>query len=226
MAEFEVREVEGMRQVRLSIANESVRARRGAMSTMRGDIALVPRLPDFGSMVRSMFVSEARVRPYYTGTGTIMLQPSLGGYHLLQVEQGERWILEPGVYWASEAKVNLGLYRERFFPSLWAGDGCFPFKTTVAGTGTVAINAPGPVETVDVVDGALKVQGRLVLGRTDGLKFSSQRSARFPRNLISGQRRLRAFSGTGKALVCWTPYWNQHMYERMTGEGIEGSLFE
>jgi hypothetical protein len=34
------------------------------------------------------------------------------------------------------------------------------------------------------------------------------------------------FSGTGKALVCWTPYWNQHMYERMTGENIEGTLFE
>ena len=70
------------------------------------------------------------------------------------------------------------------------------------------------------------MQGRLVLGRTAGLAFSSQRSAPFPRNLISGQRRLRVYTGTGKALVCWTPYWNEHMYQRMTGESIEGSLFE
>ena len=90
----------------------------------------------------------------------------------------------------------------------------------------MAINAPGPVETVDVADGELRVQGRLVLGRTDGLKFSSQRAAAFPRNLISGQRRLRVFTGTGKALVCWTPYWNEHLYKQMTGAGIEGSLFE
>ena len=75
-------------------------------------------------------------------------------------------------------------------------------------------------------DGEMQVQGRLVLGRTDGLAFSSRRSARFPRNLISGQRRLRVFSGTGKVLVSWTPYWNQYMYQRMTGEGIEGTIFE
>jgi hypothetical protein len=26
--------------------------------------------------------------------------------------------------------------------------------------------------------------------------------------------------------VCWTPYRNEHLYKRMTGESIEGSLFE
>ena len=58
-------------------------------------------------------------------------------------------------------------------------------------------------------------------------RFSSQRAARFPRNLISGQKRLRVFSGSGKALVCWTPYWNEHLYQRMTGgETLQGSLFE
>ena len=92
----------------------------------------------------------------------------------------------------------------------------------MAGQGKVAINAPGPVETVEVSDGELRVQGRLVLGRTDGLQFSSQRSAPFPRNLISGQRRLRVYSGTGKALVCWTPYWNEHMYQLMTGDEHRG----
>jgi len=226
MAEFNVREVEGMRQVRIDIHDETVRACRGAMSNMRGQVTLTPRLPAAGDAVRSFFTSEARVRPFYTGTGSVLLQPSLGGYHVLQVEAGEKWILEPGVYWASEGGVDLGLYRERMFPSLWAGDGLFPWKSTVSGAGMVAMNAPGPVETVEVADAELRVQGRLVLGRTTGLKFSSQRSAAFPRNLISGQKRLRVYAGTGKALVCWTPYWNQHMYERLTGEGIEGSLFE
>jgi hypothetical protein len=32
---------------------------------------------------------------------------------------------------------------------------------------------------------------------------SSERSASFPRNLISGQKRLRVHGGTGKAQVCW-----------------------
>lgn len=135
----------------------------------------------------------------------MLLQPSLGGYHILDVAENERWILEPGVYWASEGSVELGLYKERFWPRLWAGDGLFPWKTTLSGEGRVAINAPGPVETIEVRETDLRVQGRLILGRTDGLKFTSERAASFPRNLISGQKRLRVHAGTGKALVCWAP---------------------
>ena len=144
----------------------------------------------------------------------------------MEVKDKERWILEPKAYWASEGNVQLGLHREPVLPSLWAGDGIVVWKTTVSNYGHVAINAPGPVEVVEIKGGVLSVQGRLVLGRTDGLRFYLRRAAPFPRSLISGQKRLRAFEGTGKALVCWTPYWNQHMYERMTGESIEGSLFE
>jgi uncharacterized protein (AIM24 family) len=226
MSEFSVREVEGMRQVCIDIHDETVRARAGALKIYQGSIDFVPRLPRVVDVWRSIFTREARVRPYYTGTGTIMLQPSLGGFHIREVHTDERWILEPGVYWASDGSVDLGLYRERFWPSLWAGDGFCAWKTVVNGEGRVAINAPGPVETVEVEDGEMRVQGRLVLGRTEGLRFHSCRSAPFPRNFLSGQTRLRVYRGTGKLLVCWTPYWNQHMYENLTGETIDRSLFE
>ena len=226
MAEFLVREIEGMRQVQLELQDETVRARYGAFSNMRGDIKMTPRLPSFDDGLRAFFNQESMIRPYYKGTGSILLQPSLSGYHILDVAEGERWILEPGVFWAGDGSVDLGVHREPFWASLWAGDGLLAWKTTLCGHGRVAITAPGPVEVIELDERELRVQGRLVLGRTDGLHFTSQRSAPFPRNLISGQRRMRVFTGTGKALVCWTPYWNEHMYSRMTGESIEGSLFE
>ena len=103
-------------------------------------------------------------------------------------------------------------------------DGFLNWKTTLSGEGRVAINV-GEVEAVDI-DDAEPRQGRLVPGRTAGLGFASRRSARFPRNLISGQRWLHVFGGTGKALVWWTPNCNQRMYQRMTGEDIEGPLLE
>ena len=70
------------------------------------------------------------MRPFYEGTGTILLQPSLSGYHIFHADPGERWILEPGVYWASEAAVKLGMVpmlhtgfeRMRFDPG-WANLG-------------------------------------------------------------------------------------------------------
>lgn len=227
MADFSVRNIEGMRQVEIALSNESVRAARGAMSNFSGDIDFTPRLPGAGHLFRSLFARESRIRPFYTGTGSIRLQPSVAGFHVFEINPGETWILEPGEYWASEASVQLGLHREPFFSSLWAGDGILSWKTTASGTGKVAINAPGPVEEVEVVEGELKVQGRLVLGRTSGLRFKSVKSARFPRNFISGQKRLRLYEGTGKALVSWTPYWNEFLHSRMTeGESIRTSLFE
>lgn len=224
MAEISIHEVEGMRQVRLEIRNETVRARRGALSNMHGDIALTPRLPRVRDLFRSFFTQEGTIRPFYHGTGSIQLQPSLGGYHLLDVVPGERWILEPGVFWACEGAVELGMHRDPFWASLWAGDGFFSWKTTLTGHGRVAINAPGPVEVVDIGTTDMKVQGRLVLGRTEGLRFSSRRPASFLRSYISGQERLRVYSGTGKALVCWTPYWNEQLLKSVAREP-EGGVY-
>lgn len=227
MARFQVRNIEGMRQVCIELEDETARAANGALSNLSGNIAFTPRLPRPGDLFRNIFTKESRVRPYYSGTGSIHLQPSLAGFHVFNVLAEDKWILEPGKYWASEGSVELGFCRDPFFASLWAGDGLFAWKTTLSGAGTAAIRAPGPVEEMQVTNGELKVQGRLVLGRTSGLRFRSVRSARFPRNLISGQTRLRMYEGTGKVLVSWTPYWNEYLHNRMTdGDQIEGSLLE
>ena len=88
VAEFALREVEGMRQVRIDIRDEAVRARSGALSNMTGKIAFTPRVPGAGDLFRSIFTKEARVRPFYEGTGTILLQPSLSGYHIFDAAEG------------------------------------------------------------------------------------------------------------------------------------------
>ena len=174
--------------------------------------------------IGSMFTSEARIRPFYHGSGSIYLQPTLGGYHLLEMQPGERWILEPGAFWASEGETLLGFTREPMWSSFWAGDGLLSWKTTVRGQGTVAINAPGPVEVVEITDARLQAQGRLVLGRTDGLAFSTRRPARWPRHWLSGQKILRSFNGSGKALVCWTSYWNERLYRQFAEEDRAGAF--
>jgi uncharacterized protein (AIM24 family) len=224
VATFSVREVEGMRQVRIDLADEAVRVEAGAMSTMRGDIRLTTPIPGPLSLIRSALTDEAAVRPSYAGSGSIMLRPSLGGFHMLDLK-GETWVLEPGAYLASDAGVEVGLQRERFWAGFWAGDGMLKFLTRVSGTGRVVINTPGPVEEAPVSGGAFRATGRLVLGRTAGLRFESQLPVRWPLHFIARQRRMRAFIGAGRVLVCWTPYWNQHIYESITGGDLESTLF-
>ena len=181
MAEFTVREVEGMRQVRIDIRDETVRARRGAMSNMRGSITLTPRLPGAGDVFRSLFTSEARVRPFYTGTGSILLQPSLGGYHVLDVIEGR------GVDPRARRLLGVGgRRRARALPRAVLGEPLGGRRLPGLEDGGERAAAGwrstrrGRWRRWRSREGELRVQGRLVLGRTVGLGFSSQRSARVP----------------------------------------------
>lgn len=69
MAEFGIRDVEGMRQIRIDIRDETVRIAHGALSNFAGDIAFTPRLPAAGDLLRSVFTKESRIRPFMSGTG-------------------------------------------------------------------------------------------------------------------------------------------------------------
>lgn len=214
MAEFEVCELEGMRWVQIRIQDETVRAEAGALSYLQGDIRITARPPSPLSALKSAISNESLVRPSYTGTGIIHLESSLGGYHAFEVA-GESWILQNGAYWASEGEVQLGLYRERVWTSLWTGEGLVDYQTKLSGSGRVVLHAPGPVEEVTLKDERLMVEGNLVLARTEGLDYRLRRATTLVQSLFAGEARLRVYEGTGKALVCWTPYWNQYVMDMM-----------
>jgi uncharacterized protein (AIM24 family) len=212
MADFRICELEGMRWVQIEIRDETVRAEAGALSYLQGDIKITARPPSPLSALKSAVSNEALVRPSYSGTGTINLESSLGGYHPFEVA-GESWILENGAYWASEGGVQLGLYRERVWTSVWTGEGIVDYQTKLSGCGRVVLNAPGPVEEVTLKNERLMVEGKLVLARTEGLDYRLRRATTFVQSLFAGEARLRVYEGTGKALVCWTPYWNRYVME-------------
>ena len=214
MAEFEVCELEGMRWVQITLRDETVRAEAGALSHMQGDISVRVLLASPLGALKSIISNEALVRPSYTGTGVINLESSMGGYYPFEVT-GESWILENGAYWASDGGVELGLHRERVWTSFWGGEGFIDYQTMVSGSGRVVLNAPGPVEEVTLQNDRLLVEGKLVLARTEGVDYLRRRVSALVPSLLSGEPVMRLYRGTGKALVCWTPYWNQQIARMM-----------
>jgi uncharacterized protein (AIM24 family) len=139
----------------------------------------------------------------------VFLEPSLGGYYALQVNENP-WILDRGAYWASEASVSVEVHREKVLNAYWTGAGFIDFHTRVSGQGKVVLNAPGPVEEIDLGDEELAVEGHAVIARSSRVKFYVRRPSRgFISSWLSGEKLLRVYRGPGRILLANTPYWSE-----------------
>lgn len=208
MAKFEITESEGVRWVTAFLENEQIRAEHRALNHMVGKVSMDMPFPSLRSWWVSVFSEESLMRPRFTGTGEVCLDSTLGGYHSLQVRAGERWVLDNRCYWTSDGSVDLAVYRERMLTAFWAGEGFLWYKTSVKGEGQVILAVDGPVEEVELKDGRMIVDGAFVIARTDTIKFTLKRPARSLLSYwLSGEQLSRCYEGTGRMLVCWTPYW-------------------
>ena len=207
MAEFEILKEENMRFVRVLLNNEMVRAEARALAYHKGNVKMAAKLPSIGSFLRASLSGEEPVRPTYTGVGELILESSLDGYYVLNVN--EDWIVSSGAYWASEGGVGLGVHREKMITSFWSGEGLVEYKTKLSGAGKVALKVTGPVEEIELPAGEeMAVEGKLVVARTAGVNYSIRRAARsYLASYLSGESALSVYRGPGKILLCATPYW-------------------
>ena len=218
MADIEIIEAEGVSFVKITLHDEMVRAERGALSFLQGDIRINARLPSVSGIIKRLLAEETVIRPRYTGTGVIHLESSVGGFHLFEIDKTP-WILEKGAYWASDGEVALSVFRETVLTSLFSGEGFVALQTRVSGNGKVVLKSRGPVQEIDLDDDCIVADGRHVLARTEGITYKIKRAATNPiTSLLSGERRLRVYEGTGKILLSSYPYWR---YLLLTGEEIK-----
>lgn len=211
MAQFDVLEDEGMRLLRITLGDETVRAEAGALSYLRGTIDVDVPLPSVGRAIGSILSDEPMIRPRYVGTGEIFLTPSLGGYHVLDLAE-EVWILEDGAYWASDGAVDLGVHREPMLTSFWAGEGFIDFQTRVSGKGRVVLNTIGPVEEIELRGDRIAAEGKQIIARTAGLSYGIRRPTRsLIGYYLSGENLVRTYTGFGRVLLTKAPYLNQRL---------------
>ena len=209
MAQFEVIDDEGVSFVKVTLNDETVRAESGALCYHFGEIEVDARVPSLGKAFKSFLAEQSVVRPTYTGTGVLYLESSVGGFQIFDMD-GNTWILEPGAYWASEADVELDLFRERVMTSLLTGEGFILLRTKVSGSGRIVLKTDGPIEVIELKDQRLATDGDYVLARTDGISYRPKRSARsLVGSFLTGERRLRIYEGTGRILLSSYPYWRQ-----------------
>jgi uncharacterized protein (AIM24 family) len=212
MARFDIEHTEGMRWVRVELDDDDVRTERGALNHMQGAIAMDVPVPSLKAWWVSLFSDESLLRPRYSGTGSVCLDSTFGGYHVMKIHPGERWILDTKCFWASDGEVKLSVHRESTWTSWWADQGLFWYKTALKGEGQVVLSVDGPVQEIDLVNDRLVADGPFVIARTQGIRMKVKRPARSLFAFwLSGQKRAYVYEGTGKLLLCTTPYWRQRM---------------
>ena len=219
MAHFEVLEQEGTRFVKITLENETVQAEFGALSSMTGNIVMDVPLPGVGRILKSDLSEQNYVRPVYTGTGTIFLESSFGGFHVFEL-RGETWILDSGTYWASEASVQVSAIREKAWVSFWAGEGLIDWQTKIAGRGNVALRAHGPVEETVLQEGERFVATtKCVIARTANVAYSIGRPTKsLLKTHVSGEGYCRTYDGPGRLLISSVPYWRFRLFGQRPDE--------
>ncbi|WP_165227269.1 AIM24 family protein [Aquisphaera insulae] len=221
MANFEIEGAEGTRWVKVTLEDEEIRAEKASLSHMKGHIVMDTPLPKAHDLLVSLVSTDSPFRPRYRGTGELYLESSMGGFHLLEMHPDEDWIVENGAYWASEGSVKLSLIRERAMTAFWAGEGFFWYQTKLHGGGKVILAARGPVEEVKLDGEKLVVDGTYVIARTAGVNFTIGRPARSRWSTwMAGQTTARIYQGTGRLLMCTTPYWRLAIKDRHASDPL------
>jgi uncharacterized protein (AIM24 family) len=217
MAEIQIIEEEGVRLTKFTLNSETVRTEAGALYYMRGAIRMQSNAPSIGGVLKAFATGESVFRPTYSGSGELFLEPSLGGFTIIEM-QGEEWILENGAYWASEEAIELDIHREKALTAFKSGEGFLDFQTKVRGRGKLVIKAQGPVEHMHLESDRLVVDGRYVVGRAGSLNYAVERATKSLFGAISsGEGFVRVYEGTGDLLIAPVPYWRQRLYDSLSG---------
>ena len=196
---FEVVEKETLKFLKTDFENSAVRYESGGMYYMQGNLELEANLPTAGGFLKSMVTRESVVKPVIRGSGTVWFEPTFGNFTIMELN-GEEWILDKGAYYASEMGIEIGSFTNKTISGLFSGEGFF--QTKVSGSGKLVILSNGPLETIELNNGKLVVDGSFAVARqaTVQLTVSKANKGIFG-SMISGEGIVNTFTGSGKVLI-------------------------
>ncbi|MGF1573475.1 MAG: AIM24 family protein [Sumerlaeia bacterium] len=208
MATFEIIEKQGLKMIKATIANETIRAEAGAMHYMRGNVELESKMPSAGGFLKSMVTQESVFKPTYSGSGEVYFGPPIFGEYTILDLHNEEWILDKGAYVCSDMGVEIGSFRNKAFSGFMSGEGIF--QTKASGTGKLIIQSPGQLEIIDLVNDRLVVDGDFAVARQSCLNFGVKRAAKsLLGSMTSGEGLVNVIEGTGRVYI--SPVANLHV---------------
>ena len=197
------------RQVVCDLSKSSITLQAGAMQWTVGDVKATTGLKgvgDFlGKALRGSVTGESAIKPEYTGTGTLVLEPTYKHILLLDLAGWNGSIvLDDGLFLACEANLkHKAVVRSNFSSAVAGGEGLF--NLGISGRGVVCLESDCPKEElveIELDNDVLKVDGNMAIAWSGSLDFTVERSGKsLAGSAASGEGLVNVYRGTGKVLL-------------------------
>lgn len=197
------------RQLVCDISKSNATIQASSMQRMVGDVSATTGIKGvgdlFGKAVRSKVTNESAIKPEYTGSGQLILEPTYMHILLLDVSQWNNSIvLEDGLFLACESSLrHKVITRSNFSSAIAGGEGLF--NLSLEGDGIVAIESPvsrDELIEIELDDDVVKIDGQYAIAWSGTLKFTVERSGKsLIGSAASGEGLVNVYRGSGKILM-------------------------
>lgn len=198
------------RQLLCDLNASSVVTQAGAMQWMIGNVNATTGLKGvgdfFGKAVRGKVTGESAIKPEYTGSGQLVLEPTNKYLILLNAAQWNgNVVLEDGFFLACDASLeHKAVMRSNISSAVMGGEGLF--SLSLRGNGIFCIESYCPKEElimVELENDVLKIDGNMAIAWSGTLEFTVERSGKtLIGSAASGEGLVNVYRGTGKVLMC------------------------
>lgn len=197
------------RQVICDLSKARVTTQAGAMQWMVGDVNATTGLKGVGDLfskaLRGSVTGESAIKPEYTGTGTLVLEPTYK--HLLLLDVAD-WngsiVLDDGLFLACESSLkHKAVARSNLSSAVAGNEGLF--NLGIQGSGVLCLESMCPKEElieITLENDVLKVDGNMAIAWSGSLNFTVERSGKsLIGSAASGEGLVNVYRGTGKVLL-------------------------
>lgn len=197
------------RQVICDVSKANITLQAGAMQWMAGDVKATTGIKGvgdlFGKAVRGKVTGESAIKPEYTGTGTLVLEPTYK--HLLLIDVDD-WngsiVLDDGLFLACDSRLkHKAVMRSNVSSALAGNEGLF--NLGIQGSGVLCLESPVPKEElieITLENDVLKIDGNMAIAWSGSLDFTVERSGKsLIGSAASGEGLVNVYRGTGKVLL-------------------------
>lgn len=197
------------RQLMCDVSVSNITIQSGAMQWMVGDVKATTGLKGVGDFIGKTFrgkvTGESAIKPEYTGTGKLVLEPTYKHILLIDVDDWNGSIvIEDGLFLACDSDLkHKAVMRSNLSSAALGGEGLF--NLGLSGGGVVALESYVPREElieIELQDDELKIDGNMAIAWSGSLTFTVERSGKtLIGSAASGEGLVNVYRGTGRVLM-------------------------